>query len=366
MRSHRRHLVFGIVILVLIIAGIAAYLGAVHMLGRQVASAFGKGGEIGAIHVGLGGVDIENLRVRARNGKGRPHWPTEDELNAEHIHVEPDLRSLLSDKVIIRAVTVSHARMTILRDHKGLQILPGLRSTSQSGNSPSAAESTADKKKGGSTVLIGSIRLENCSIDFFDATVRRNPYHIELKQITASLEDLSLPEMRTRSALKLNARVAQDGQVSLSGWLTPASADSELKLRLKDIPVRTIEPYLIRKTSSHVKSGTLDLELNSNVQQQRLKAPGRLTLTNLSLSGTGGLAGIGQEAIIALLRDRSRKISLDFTLNGRLDDPKFSLNDEFYLRIGTALADSAGVGLSNLGHSVGKGLGGLLKELTGN
>lgn len=365
MRSRRNLVISAVVVLVLIIACVGAYWGAVRLLGRQIEKALGEGGEVGAIHVGLGGVDIEQLRVKARSNRGRTPWPTANELDAAHIHVEPDLRSLFSDTIVIRSIRVEDARMTILRDSKGMEILPGLR---HSDNGEGRKAGTEDTKTARSTtkIRIGSIQLTRCNIDFYDATVRRKPHHIALDNIDTTLEDLTLPDMENKSVLALHASIGEHGKLDLNGWLVPASADSQLHLKLADVPMEAIEPYMIRNPSTHVKHGTLDLDLQSTVDQRKLKAPGKLAIDGLELSGASGFAGLGQEAAIALLRDGSKRISLEFTLNGSLDDPKFSLNDEFYLRIGTALADSAGVGLSNLGHSVGKGLGGLLKELTGD
>lgn len=362
MRCRRKLVVSAVVLLILISAGLGAYWGAVQLLGHQIERALGDGGDVGAVHIGLGGIDIENLSVKARSNKGRTPWPTSDELTAEHIHVEPDLRSLFSSTVVIRSIRVENARMTILRDSKGLEILPGLRST---GNSTEKKKNQPDDAGKKTQVFIGNIRFINCGIDFYDATVRHKPHHIALEDIDLDLDDLTLPALENRSTLALHARVGARGKLALTGWLVPANADSHLRLKLDEVPMSAIEPYLVRNPATHVKQGTLDLDLTSTVDQRRLKAPGKLDIDGLELTGTSGFAGLGQEAAIALLRDESKRISITFALNGSLDDPRFSLNDEFYLRVGTALADSAGVGLSNLGRSVGKGLGGLLKELTG-
>lgn len=365
MRSRRKLVVSALVVLVLIIAAVGAYWGAVRLLGHQIESALGEGGEVGAIHVGLGGIDIEQLRVKARSNKGKTPWPTADELNAARIHVEPDLRSLFSDTIVIRSIKVEDARMTILRDATGLEILPGLRHADGKDKKKPASED-GKKTQSKTSIRIGSIQLSHCTIDFYDATVRHKPHHIALENIDTRLDDLTLPEMENKTTLSLRAQIGERGKLDLGGWLVPATADSQLHLKLAEVPMSAIEPYMIRNPATHVKHGTLDLDLRPTVDQRKLKAPGKLDIDGLELTGTSGLAGLGQEAAIALLRDSSKRISLEFALNGSLDDPKFSLNDEFYLRIGSALADSAGVGISNIGHSVGKGLGGLLKELTGN
>jgi hypothetical protein len=58
---------------------------------------------------------------------------------------------------------------------------------------------------------------------------------------------------------------------------------------------------------------------------------------------------------------RNDRIELDFTLEGRLDDPSFSLNESLSIRVASALAQKLGVSVGG----VVEGVGGLIKGLFG-
>ena len=112
-----------------------------------------------------------------------------------------------------------------------------------------------------------------------------------------------------------------------------------------------------------MKAGTLDLTLDAKVNGQRLNAPGQLTLQGLELADGGGLAtfaGLPRQAVLAAM-SRDGKIDLSFTLEGRTDDPKFSINELFAARFAFGLAEKLGL---TLGGAV-EGVGEIIKGLFG-
>jgi hypothetical protein len=124
-----------------------------------------------------------------------------------------------------------------------------------------------------------------------------------------------------------------------------------------------LQPYLIKVSEAGIRRGTADLELNATVQANKLHAPGKLTLTNLELSSDSPfatLAGVPRKAVLAAMTERGR-LEAKFVLDGRLDDPSFSLNENLATKIASGLADGLGVSLSG----VVKGLGGVVKGLFG-
>ena len=84
-----------------------------------------------------------------------------------------------------------------------------------------------------------------------------------------------------------------------------------------------MQPYLLPANEASVTRGTLDLALDAKAIGQRLNAPGRLTL------------------------------------EGKLDDPKFSLNELFAARFAVSLAEKLGVSLSGMVEGVGSAIKGL-------
>jgi hypothetical protein len=76
--------------------------------------------------------------------------------------------------------------------------------------------------------------------------------------------------------------------------------------------------------------------------------------------------GLPRQAVIAALKNRQNQIQMNFTLNGNLDDPQFSLNDSFAKNIGTGVAGLLGIGIESLAKDVGtaaQGVGSVFKKL---
>ena len=118
-------------------------------------------------------------------------------------------------------------------------------------------------------------------------------------------------------------------------------------------------------SDSAVRAGTLDLTLDAKAAQQRLRAPGKLAIEGLELADGGGplpglgtFAGLPRQAVLAALA-RDGRIELDFVLEGRIDDPKFSLNELFAARFAVGLAEKLGVSLGGVVEGVGNVIKGL-------
>ena len=359
----RLRLALLIAVPVLVVLAVAGYYAALHLLRGQIVAALGSTGEVGEIRVSLREVSIEGLRIKA----SRPGWPGADELRAERVTVTPSLRSLLGGSIVVSAIRIDNAALTVLRNRRGLQILPALLAAPGKAAVPGdgAASAAASRTP---TIRINHIELSKARIDFFDATVAAKPQHLPLDEIELSLDDLVLPALDEKASLQLAARVARQGTLAVNGELVPANLDSDLKISLAGVPLKLVEPYLFKGKAGEIKRGTLALDLHSKVARRRLNAPGHLVLSELEI---GGLAGFTREAAAAFARakgldaDTRRPVDLDFTLQGNLDDSRFSLNEAIYAQGGLAALKLIGLGSGAGDSKQGGGLGDALKGLFG-
>ena len=355
-RTKRWLLILGGSLVALLIIGFAAFQFAVHALKGQVEKALGPYGEVQAINVGLSGVEIVGIRIRAPQDN-QIGWPATDQLRAERILVVPAFRDLLSAKVVLREIRIEGAYISMLRSKAGrMSVLPSL------------LEKPADKKQAEAAppippISFGKVELINGTIEFYDATIRKPPLKLRLEQITASLGKIQLPELKGQSPLDFDGvlkGVRHDGKVSIAGLVELATKKSEISTRLNGVDLLALQPYLIKATESGVKKGTLDLDLKSSINKGILHAPGTLTLSDLELASTstsGSIMGMPRNAVVGMMKDRSGKISVKFVLDGNINDPHFSLNENLATRIGSSIAGSLGVSFEGLAKGVG-GLGG--------
>jgi hypothetical protein len=366
--TRRRILIVGSTLLVLGIAGFCAFQYAIQALKEQVENALGPNGEVKEIRVGLTGIEITGIRIRAPQGTGN-HWPTEDELRAEHILITPSIVDLMTARISLDTIHVEGAYISMLRAANGqMKILPSLLERKAS-PPPSGASAKEDKsgEKQATPISIGKVILANGTIEFFDATLRATPVKLRLEQINAGIGKLHLPELTGQTSIKADGvlkGVRQDGHFSLDGSIELASKESGLSTKLRGVDMVVLQPYLIKATETGVKQGTLDLDLKTSVSKGKLRAPGTLTLSDLELtSATDTFMGLPRNAAIAMMKNKKGKISVRFVLEGDINDPRFSLNEDLTTRIGTSMASMLGVSIEGLTKELGNVGAGAAKAL---
>lgn len=362
-------------LLLLALLGFAAFQVAVHLLQGQVLAALGPRAELRELRVGLGGVEILGLRLPAEPGAGKGAWPAPDQLRAERVLVVPSLADLLGARVVLSRIRVEGAYLSLLRTRDGrLRVLPGL--TEGRPQEEGGGREEADGAASGTPVSVGSIELVDGAVEFFDASVRQPALKIRLEQLQARLDELRLPDLGGRSKLQLDGVLKgqrQDGRLQLEGEVELASRESDLKLRLQGVDLTALQPYLIKAAETGVRRGSLDLEVHSVVRQGRLRGPGTLTLQDLELApGGNAFMGMPRQAVVAMMQDRRGRISVQFVLEGDINDPRFSLNENLMTRVGSSVAGVLGISLEDLakgvgsaGGSIAKGLGESLGKLLG-
>ncbi|HVK95601.1 MAG TPA: DUF748 domain-containing protein [Noviherbaspirillum sp.] len=351
------------VVLFAVMAGVA-FIGlhvAAKTLKHQVEQALGPESEVADIVVGWSSIELRDIRIRAPQG-----WPVPETLRAERVVVRPDLLGLFSARLHVPHITIEKAYVSALRTRDGkFRLLPSLLHTAPKTDTPSSAP----------TVTIGTITLREGVLEFFDASVRQPAHKIRVEQLHATVADLRLPDLSSRTRIQLDGRikgVRRNGNLAIDGWAELASRNSDIATKLQGVDLIALQPYLIKASEIGVKRGTLDLRLKSTIRDKRLHAPGTATLTGLELAPGGGafatFMGVPRQAVVAALKNRNDQISVNFTLEGRIDDPKFSLNDSFAKRVGAAVAETLGISIEGLTRGVGgvaEGLGGAVKSLFG-
>ena len=65
--------------------------------------------------------------------------------------------------------------------------------------------------------------------------------------------------------------------------------------------------------------------------------------------------GMPRQAAVGMMKDGKGQIAVKFVLEGKLDDPRFSLNENLATRFGASMADTLGVSL----EGIAKGAGGI-------
>lgn len=377
MLPHKRALSIAAIVVALLVL---VALGALYALQREVKSyverALAPVGTAARVKVAfdLSAVELTDVRL-----KPPPDWPTADTLHAARITITPDLRALLAHRVHIRDVTVRDFTMTVLRRASGsILILPNLREAMAQGAAPASGASGASGESNlPREKVIDHIGFENGTFEFYDRSVSNPPWHVTVNRAQASVDNVHLPALTEPTRVSVTGNVvgpAHTGRVTFDGWVQIASKDSQTHTTLRGVDIRTIDPYLLKKTGAQadVAGGTLDLDLSSTVRGYRLHAPGAITLHDLQLKESANpvdtFLSIPTHAAMAALKARKGNITLHFVLEGDLRDPKFRLNDSLMTELRAGFAQALGVSAQGVAKSAGqtaKGIADALRSLLG-
>ena len=392
LRTKRRLWLAAISGVVLIAVAWGGWQLALQQLQVRLVQALGPRAQVQAITVGWSGVTVSGLRLAAA-----PGWPEAEELSAQRIWLQPALSSLWSGPWRIRRIEVEDGHISLLRNRQGkLRLLPGLLDTPAAEPSPahasarkvpatpasatSASASAAQTGDAGDTLVIDTIVLRRVQVDLYDDSFRpalRQPHHVQLTDLAAQVGNLHLPALGQPLTLELQAQVRgaeqgkrpdgnapspADGTLNLRGEFTPASHDAQIQAQVKSVDLRVLQPYLLTVNAGGVRQGRLDLSLQATVKANHLHAPGTVTLRGLELGHGSGwwdrFGTAGRQAMLNTLADKGR-IEVHFTLDGRLDDPNFSVNDSLAQRFATGLAQALGVSVGGVVEGVGQMIKGL-------
>jgi hypothetical protein len=361
----RRRLLLAGAAVVAVLLGIVIF--AAHDAKHRILQALGPRATVGSISLNYPTVTLHDVHVAAGDAPGA--WPADQEFDAREVAVDIGAASLWAyrrgEPLAIADVRVRDGTLVMLRTPGHLTILPALRDTSRAKAAALQASQALAPGETATALLIEHMRFDRMAVDLYDATAPGGKaHHLRFEQVQGTVADLALPRLARPIALDLQGilkGVERDGRVSLKGSVTPPAHDANLAVRLVGVDMVALQPYLLRLGERSVKHGRLDLSLDAGVANRVVRAPGELTITGLEFGGAEGgtFTGVGRRAVLAALR-RDGRIALKFTLEGRTDDPKFSLDESLTLRLAAGLGGRLGTGVKDVVEGVGNAFKGLL------
>ena len=362
--ERRRLLLAGAAVAALALAGV---IFAAHDAKQRILQALGPRATVGSISLNYPTVTLHDVHIAADAASGA--WPADQEFDAQEVAVDITAASLWAyrhgEPLAIADIHVRDGTLVMLRTTGHLTILPALRDTTRAAASARQASQAAVPDKPATALILEHMRFDRMAVDFYDATLGRGaPHRLRFEAVQGSVDAVALPTLDRPIEVDLAGTlkgVEHDGAVAVKGRFTPAAHDAELALRMTDVDMIALAPYLLRLGERTVSHGRLDLVLDARVVDRQVHAPGQLTFTGLEFGDGGGgtFAGVERRALLAALA-RDGRIALKFTLDGRTDDPKFSLDERLGVRIAAGLGEAVGVSVKGMVEGVGSVLKGLL------
>jgi hypothetical protein len=350
---------------------VAAVLGAItfaaHDAKYRILQALGPRTSVGSITLNYPVVTLHDVHIAAGGAPGA--WPADKEFDAKRVEVSVTAASLWAYRqgqpLTIADVRVSDGTLVMLRTPGHLTMLPALRETADARAAAMQPAAAAVPAEATTALVVQHATFERMAVDLHDATLPGGKtQHLRFEQVHGAVGDLALPRLEQPIAIDLQGTlkgVERDGEVSLKGSLTPAAHDANLEIRLVGVDMIALQPYLLRFGERAVRHGRLDLAMDAGVADRQVHAPGQLTITGLEFGDREGgtFAGVERRAALAALA-RDGRIALKFTLDGRTDDPRFSLDENLAVRVAAGLGEAVGAGVKGVVEGVGSVLKGML------
>jgi hypothetical protein len=291
-------------------------------------------------------------------------------FQVEEIKIYPSLFSLLKKSLCIRELTVLRPSFFFYRSREGRLVGPWVMTKRESEEKEISEE---EGKKSGEPiqVQIGRIRIQGGSIDFEDRKVGDPPSQMKLRELDVDIRDIRYPLASLRSPVELDGKMkgkAQEGNITLKGWIDAKTMDMEISLKIREIEVKTFEPYYRKRVTAEIESGTLDMDSRIVVKEKRMDAPGEMDLINLHIKEGGGTVfWIPAETLVSLLEKKGHQIKAKFHVKGNVENPQFNLQETFLTQVAVSLAQALGIPVKVVGeevpHGTLKGEKGLVEEL---
>jgi len=291
-------------------------------------------------------------------------------LQIEEMRIYPSLLCLLKKSLHIKEFAILEPSFFFYRSREGRLIGPWVKIEKEKEGKETFEE--AEKKKGEPIqIQIDRIRIEKGSIDFEDRKVGEPPVKIELEDINFEMRNIEYPITSVHSPVQLKGKMkgkGQNGSIDMKGWMDTKTMDMETSLKIRDIEVKTFEPYYRKRVTAEIESGTMDMDSNIAVREMRIDAPGEFDLINLHVKEGGGMVfWIPAETWVSLLEKKGHQIKVKFHVKGNMGNPQFNLQETFLTQVAISLAQALGIPIKVVGEEALPGASkqekGLVEEL---
>ena len=279
-------------------------------------------------------------------------------LLIEQVNIYPTLFSFLKGELRIREVTLLRPSFFFSRSRDGTFAGPW----PAAGKEPEGTAGGETKKTGEGKafqVRIDRVRVQEAAVDFEDRKVGEPPAEIHLRKVDLDVREIHYPPASARSPVTLKGKMkgpTKEGEIEVKGWINFSNLDMDTLFKVREIELKTLEPYYRKRVSAEVESGDMTMEAKVTVSKKVIDAPGSMELTRLRIgSGGGSVFYIPAKSIVSLLKDKGNRIKVNFHVKGNLDDPRFNLQENIITRIGISLAEGLGVPIRVVGEEFLKG-----------
>ncbi len=363
--KHKKILIIILVIIVILCVSIAFLMKFANKIIKvELERRLGKTFSVEKIDLGWGSVEAEGVKLKNPAGK--------EVVRIENLSVRADFMGLLKKDYVVSSITLKNPYVFIEVDRQGNIVNPAL---------PVKRETGKDKKENRQEqlipVTIKKIVVKGGSLDYLDRKAPVTPVLTKVRDIDLEVKNIHTPLIDVFSPYRLSAGILgriNTGTVKSSGKINLKSRDADCKAQIRSLDLTGLKPYFQKNSTADITKGFLDLNISARVASKRINAPGNAVLKDLEFGGGHGIGdrfmGIPLSLVVASLKTSNNEIPVSFIIKGDLDNPQFSLQEEFFAALTIALASKLGFSIQSIGEALlgggaagSKSIGSGIKEL---
>ncbi|MBZ0157081.1 MAG: DUF748 domain-containing protein [Alphaproteobacteria bacterium] len=330
-----------------------------RILKHELEGVLGKDFTVEEISLGLEGVEARNVRL-AKGG--------ELFFKVDRLIVRADLIGFLKKKHIISRLVLERPFLRISLNKKGQVENPFEKGKREKGGAFSLVQVPS--------LVIEEILIREGELFYCDGKVANPPHRARLDSLSLSLKSLSFPLRDEWSPYTLTAGIPgkeKDAHLEWKGRTNFRTLDTDASIVLKQLDITAFKPYFQRKGDADVSRGFLGITMDLRIRDKTVRGPGEAVIRELAFGPGKGLGesvmGIPRGMVIRFLKNHNNEIALHFVIEGKMDDPTFSLAENLTKRLAVGLAQNLGLSVVNAGKSVvelgAKGVGQVGKGIKG-
>lgn len=358
-------IVSGIILLCLIVASLILAKLSGQLLKTQIEKALGENVKANAVSISWGRVTIEDLTF-LRDGQTVG--------NVKSVHVRADFMSILGNKLTISKVEVDQPYFKVIVDNKGDLLLPISLPKGKTGEiKPKGKKKGAlqeEKSKDTMPVEVKTLVVRGGKVDFEDRSVAR-PVVLKFEDVTVDVHDIVYPFSDQWTDFEVSSQLVggrQKGSLNSKGKTHLLNEETKVKTTMKNIDLVLFRQYVERKGDVGIERGFIALNMDASVVKKHIRAPGTMTIRDLQLSSSGGpggtFLGVPRSMVLTFLKNNTNEISLNFVLEGDLNNPRFNIRENLATRLSVDLANKLGISIVGAGGAVAGGSSKVIEETT--
>lgn len=242
-------------------------------------------------------------------------------LKAERVSATPSILGIFAGKVVLSGLTIVNPVINLEQAKDGSLNLPKLE---QKGKQP--------------PILLTGLVIRNGRFVFTDKKIA-DDYKIILSKINADISKVKFPPTSLNTKFRISADFVKPdanalGNISFEGWVDFGPKDMDATLEVKDLDATYFSPYYGNFISNKkLLSAKLDFTSELKAENNDLAIVSKLKLSNLVYEKEeppkeGELPKVDVvKNTLDFFTDAKGNISLDFSINTKLDNPKVSADE---------------------------------------